>query len=262
MLRWFETHAHLCDAQFDADRDEAVERAKAVGMAGMVEIADGPAEWEKARAFAARHDGFIRWAGGIHPYHADQASAETWRALQDLAADPRFVAIGEVGLDYAKCPVPREVQTSTFEQALDLAAAVDKPLVIHCRDAYADLMPILRNRTFPAGRSPGVVHCFSGDAAQAVELTGMGFYLGVDGPVTYPGAGRLRDALAAVPLENLVLETDSPYLPPQTIRGKRNEPARLPEIGLRLIQEKGASPAQACAVFLENSLRLYRLTAD
>ncbi len=259
MLRWFETHAHLCDAQFDTDRDETVARAKEAGVVGLVEIADGPIEWPKARLFAQRNAGFIHWAAGIHPYYADQGTEENWAALREAAADENFVAIGEVGLDFAKCQIPHDVQIRTFERALSLAEELNKPLVIHCRDAYQDLMPVLRRRTWPAGTLPGVIHCFSGNAEQAAELVGMGFFIGVDGPVTYPGAGKLREALAAVPGDRLVLETDSPYLPPQSLRGQRNEPAKLPEIGLRLAQEKGLTTQRASDLFIENSLRLYRL---
>jgi TatD DNase family protein len=120
-------------------------------------------------------------------------------------------------------------------------------------------MPILRARKFGGGKSPGVIHCFSGDAGNAEELVGMGFFIGVDGPVTYPKADKLRAALAAVPAERLVLETDSPYLPPQSVRGQRNEPARLPEVGLRLAQEKGLSADAGAQLFYANSLHLFRL---
>jgi TatD DNase family protein len=201
------------------------------------------------------------WAGGIHPYHADQSGPAVWSGLERLAADPRFVAVGEIGLDYAKCPIPRERQIVAFEEGLDLADRLDKPVVIHCRDAYADLMPILRRRGQErrGGQVPGVVHCFSGDGDQARELTGLGYLLGVDGPITYPNAEKLRRALEGVPVESFVIETDSPYLPPQSRRGQRNEPSCLPEVALRLAMHKRCPPAEAADIWMANSRRLFRL---
>ena len=238
-----------------------VERAREAGVERIVEIADGPAEWEKARSLAARHAGMMWWAGGIHPYHADLSSPTVWSDLERLSADPRFVAVGEIGLDYAKCPIAHERQIQTFEEGLALALRIDRPVVIHCRDAYDDLMPILRahNAHRRDAVVPGVVHCFSGNAEQAKEVASLGYLLGVDGPVTYPNAHGLREALDAVPFESFVLETDSPYLPPQSRRGQRNEPGCLPEIGLRLAAHKRRTPAEAAEVWLANAHRLYRL---
>ena len=135
----------------------------------------------------------------------DLASDATWAELKRIASDPQFVAVGEIGLDYAKCPIAPEVQQRAFRQALDLAIEVDKPVVIHCRDAYADLMPVLRayanafKKMHPS--SPGVVHCFSGDQSAAEELIAADFYLGIDGPLTYPNAHALRKIIQHVPAE-------------------------------------------------------------
>ncbi|MBV9080119.1 MAG: TatD family hydrolase, partial [Elusimicrobia bacterium] len=251
--------AHLSDSKFDADREEIIRRAFDAGIDAIVEIADGPLEWPKARALAAAHPGKIWWAGGLHPYHADEASDAVWKRLADIATDERFVAVGEIGLDYAKCPVPRERQIEAFEQALDLAASLKKPLVIHCRDAYEDLMPVLRRRAGRLGKIPGVVHCFSGNAHNAAELVEMGFVLGVDGPVTYPNAHALRASLEKIPAEAMVLETDSPYLPPQSRRGQRNEPACLPEIGKCLSAVLRRPPAETMPIWRSNSIRVFGL---
>jgi TatD DNase family protein len=258
-IAWVETHAHLSDAKFDDDRDAALERAKQAGVTRLIEIADGPSEWPKARALAERHAGFVWWAAGIHPYYADQASPDVWAELERLAKDPRFVAVGEIGLDYAKCPIPRERQIQTFTEGWDLADRLDKPVIIHCREAYDDLMPLLRARRGRLRSVPGVVHCFSGNAEHAREIVELGFYLGVDGPVTYPNAHGLRAALDAAPAESLVLETDSPYLPPQSRRGQRNEPACLPEIGLRLSAHKRLAPREAARLWTANAHRLFSL---
>jgi TatD DNase family protein len=201
----------------------------------------------------------VWWAAGLHPYYADQSSDAVWRDLIRIGRHPRFVAVGEIGLDYAKCPIPADVQIAAFERGLTAADELKKPVIIHCREAYADLMPILRRRGPATGAVPGVVHCFSGNSEQAREIRSLGYFLGVDGPVTYPGAKALREALSAVSLNAFVLETDSPYLPPQSRRGQRNEPSCLPEIGVRLAEHLGASVPEATRVWTENARQLYRL---
>ncbi len=256
---WFETHAHLSDAKFDWDRDQVIDRAFSSGLSTIIEIADGPEEWPKARALAERYSGRMWWAAGLHPYYADKSTPELWRELKQLTKHPQFVAIGEVGLDYAKCPIPHDQQQLAFECGIELANEIDKPLIIHCREAYGDLMPILRRHFSSKKSCPGVVHCFSGDRDNADELVSMGFYLGVDGPVTYPSANGLREALADVPLHSIVLETDSPYLPPQSHRGQRNEPAYLPKIGTHLASVRGNAVASLAELTAENGRKLFRL---
>lgn len=254
----FETHAHLSDSQFDADRDAVVARAIEAGIETIIEIADEPSEWDKARLLAEANPDHIWWAAGLHPYYSDQSSPDVWARLKNHSKHSRFVAIGEVGLDYAKCPIPPDVQIDAFKTALQLACEVKKPLIIHCRDAYDDLMPILRNTTF-FDDSPGVIHCFSGNASHAEELIQMGFYLGVDGPLTYPNAHGLRLALEKVPLERIVLETDSPYLPPQKYRGQRNEPAHLVHIAQKLADLRGQSINDVGNLVTKNGHDLFRL---
>jgi TatD DNase family protein len=255
---WFETHAHLSDSKFDSDRDQVIERAFASGLSTIVEIADGPEEWPKAQALAERYPGKIWWAAGLHPYYADKSSPALWAALKKISKHTQFVAIGEVGLDYAKCPIPPSDQQKAFRSGIELALEIDTPLIIHCREAYNDLMPILREH-FKGGRCPGVVHCFSGNGENAAELVEMGFYLGVDGPITYPNAKSLREALEKIPASSLVLETDSPYLPPQPHRGQRNEPSYLPQIGTHLASLRGNLVANFAETTSENGRRLFRL---
>lgn len=256
---WFDTHAHLCDSRFDEDRSEALERAWDKGVRWQIEIADGPDEWEKAKIFAEQHPGRVWWAGGVHPYY-QPPDAATWETLRQHTRHPQFVAIGEVGLDYAKSPVPKESQRITFSTALDLAAETDKPLVIHCRDAYSDLVPMLSERySGHSGRSPGVVHCFSGNKSEAEKIVSLGFYLGIDGPLTYPNSHGLREALSEIPLEKLVLETDSPYLPPQAFRGKRNEPSYLPLIGESLSGLRRTKVTDLARLLTQNGQLLFRL---
>ena len=258
----FDTHVHLIDPRFDEDRAEALTRAKAAGLSGVVEIADSPADWDRALALAAANPGFVHCALGLHPYHAEQWRPELAAELAARARVPGVVAAGEVGLDYAKCEVPRPRQKEAFVGMLAAAAAAGLPVVIHCRDAYADLMPILRE-SFPAkparGRFHGVVHCFSGTAEEAAECASLGFALGADGPVTYPKNEALRAALKGAGLASLVLETDSPWLPPQVKRGKRCEPADVADVAARLADVFGLPVKELARVTMGNARELYRL---
>lgn len=255
---WFDTHVHLSDPQFDADRDASIARARAAGVSTLVEIADGPPEWEKARVLSDAHSD-VWWAAGLHPYYADQASPDVWNKLREHARHTRFVAIGEVGLDYAKATVPAEAQKKAFRAAIELSLEVKKPLIIHCRNAYADLHPILKDFFHGSGPCPGVVHCFSGDQADADKLIAMGFYLGVDGPLTYPSAKGLRDVMSNIPLSRIVLETDSPYLPPQTHRGQRNEPMYVVSVGEKLAEIRQKSVSETAEATARNGNALFSL---
>lgn len=259
MSKFFETHAHLSDGLYDDDRDVVIERAFMAGLNRIIEIADGPAEWPKAQALAERYQGRMWWSAGIHPYYSDQGTKQVFDGLKACAAHPQCVAIGEVGLDYAKSTISPDVQKACFVSAIELALALDKPLVIHCRNAYADMIPLLK-KFFPrAGKPPGVIHCFSGTDSDARAVLQMGFFVGVDGPLTYPSAKVLRGVMGSIPLERIVLETDSPYLPPQTHRGKRNEPAHLIAVAEKLAEIKSVSVDDVARVATANACTLFGL---
>lgn len=257
-----DTHAHLNDERFDGDRDEVLRRAAAAGVGLIVEIADGPDEWDKALALARARPKSVRCALGLHPYYADRWSDGLAREVVKKSRLPEVVAVGEIGLDYAKCEIPRNVQKEAFRGMCRTSRETGLPVVIHCRDAYDDLLPILReefeNRA-PAGRFHGVVHCFSATAVQALEAVRLGFCLGADGPVTYPKNDALREALAEAGLKNIVLETDSPWLPPQSARGKRNEPRAVAEIAEKLAAVFSRTKEEVAASTTENARDLYRL---
>ncbi len=232
-------------------------------MGRVVEIADGPDEWSKALALARARPQIIRAALGLHPYHADGFSEEVFAELKRLCQLPEVVAIGEIGLDYAKSTVSASVQRPVFERLLVLCRSVEKPCVIHCREAYEDLKKIVQS-VYPQPPERGfwgVVHCFSGGMAEAQFLKERGFALGVDGPVTYPKNQGLREALFFAGLQNLVLETDSPYLPPQSSRGKRNEPRAIPEIGAKLAEVFSISIHALAEATTKNAETLFSLPA-
>ncbi|MBI4424336.1 MAG: TatD family hydrolase [Elusimicrobia bacterium] len=263
----FDTHAHLNDTRFDPDRGAVLDRCLAAGIARVVEVADRPADWEAAIALSRARPRMVRASIGCHPYHALDWDASVAERLSRKTALPEVVAVGEIGLDYfAKCAVPRDAQKATFLAALRLARDLAKPVVIHCRDAYQDLLPILREhyRGDPprGGRFHGVLHCFLGGPADAAEGLALGFALGVDGPVTYPKNDALRGTLKDAGLERLVLETDSPYLPPQSSRGRRNDPSLLAEIAARVAGLFEVSPEEAARRTTANALDLYRMTPE
>ena len=259
----FETHAHLTDAQFDPDREAVLSRARDAGVETLVEIAESPESWEKAQALAERTiSPKIYWACGFHPHYAERQKEFEFDDMARRAALASCVAVGEIGLDYAKSESSRENQEALFRKTLEIAGELNKPVIIHCRDAQADTLRILRS--FYSGLSRrglcmGVIHCFSGDMNFAEGCLELGFYLGVDGPLTYPSAKGLREVISKVPLEKIVLETDCPYLPPQPFRGKRNEPAYLTHVAKKLSEIFNRSEDEISNVTAANARRLFRV---
>lgn len=256
---YFDTHVHLNDARFASDREAVLRRAADLGVTAMVEIADAPAEWAPCLALARARPELLRCALGLHPYYADQYAPALLEELARKVKLPEVVAVGEIGLDYVKAEVGPEVQRPAFIALLEACKAWDVPAVIHCRGAYPDLLAILRDRFTKGPRFHGVVHCFTGEPDEAVECARLGFALGADGPVTYPKNDALREAFRLAGPDVTVLETDSPWLPPQSSRGKRNEPAAIPEINARLAEVWGLPPEEAARRTTANARALYRL---
>ncbi|MFA6315822.1 MAG: TatD family hydrolase [Elusimicrobiota bacterium] len=260
---YFDTHTHLLDPAFDADREAVLAAAAAAGVSRLVEVADSPAGWQGAVALA-RARPFVRASLGLHPYHAADFQERLLVDLERLIRLPEVVAIGEVGLDYSanNAATPRPLQRKVLDRFLSAALAWDVPVVLHCRDAYPDLITALRRhfRGPPRrGRFWGVVHCFSGTPEEAVLCVESGFAVGADGPVTYPKNEALREAFRRVGPSSVVLETDCPYLPPQSVRGKRNDPSLLPEIAGRLALVWKTTLESAAAETTANGLALFGL---
>jgi TatD DNase family protein len=262
MISFVDTHAHLGDPQFDADRDAVFARAAAAGVSRVVEIADHPDEWTRAVAIARARPASVRCTLGLHPYYADlydDAFVPRLRAALDAA--PEAVAIGEIGLDYAKAEVAHDVQRRAFEAIAAAAKSWGVPVVVHCRDAFADLTPILEKvygGPPTSGRYWGVIHCFTGSPEDARRCAALGFALGADGPVTYKKNDALREAFRLAGPDAAVLETDSPYLPPLSSRGKRNEPAAVLEIAAKLAEVWGVPLEEVARRTTANAAALYR----
>jgi TatD DNase family protein len=244
---------HLHTPQFDGDRRAAVERAAAAGVARMVEIGYD-LESSNAAIALAEGDDRILAVVGIQPHYAAEAGEEWLAEVRRLAAHPRVVAIGEIGLDYYHDRAPHDAQERLFRAQLALARELGKPVVIHSRDAQADTVRILRDA---ARGQPGIMHSFSGDWAYAEACLEVGFMLSFSGPITFAKAAELHEVARRAPLDRILTETDSPYLAPHPLRGKRNEPAnvrlvaeRLAELrGMRLEELAEAVWRNACAIF-------------
>jgi len=252
-VRLVDSHVHLDDPKFDADREAAIARALAAGVECMLAIGtgDGPADLEVAVRQADRYP-FIYATIGVHPHDASKATPETWTSMRRLADHPKVLAVGEIGLDYHYDFSPRDVQRAVFERQLALAAECAKPVVIHTREAWDDTLAILRSQW----RGAGIMHCFSGGEAQAREALDLGFHLSFGGVLTFPKADAVRQAARIAPLDRLLVETDCPYLAPVPHRGKRNEPAFVVETARRLAEVRGDTPEALAEATTRNFERL------
>jgi TatD DNase family protein len=235
----FDTHAHLHDAAFDADREAVLVRARAAGVTRILTVGTDPATSRQAVALAGAH-AEVYAAVGIHPHDAAPADTAALEAIAALARAPRVVAIGEIGLDFYRNLSPPETQRAAFRTQLALARELGKPVLLHCRNAHAELLDVLA--ADGVGAAGGVMHCFSGDLTVAERCLALGLLVSLAGPVTYPNARRLWEVARGVPLDGLILETDCPYLPPQPWRGQRNEPGYLAVTAARVAELRGIAP--------------------
>ena len=249
---YFDTHAHYDDKAFDEDRFPLLSRLNSDGVDYILDPGCDLASSRAAIALAERFD-FVYAAVGFHPEELDQYDREGFCQLVKLAAHPKCVAIGEIGLDYYWDASHKEEQKALFRRQIDLALALDKPVIIHDREAHGDCMEIVRD--YPGLR--GVFHCYSGSAEMAEELLKRGWYLGFDGPVTYKNARKALEVLALCPLERILIETDSPYLSPVPLRGKRNDSGNLPYIVDKIAEIKGLRHEDVAAAAMANGCRLF-----
>ena len=257
-----DSHAHIDGEEFDADRDEVVERARAAGVRAILNVGTGDphsGSLERAVEVAERYEGV--WAAvGVHPHDArlfDDAAAERLDAL--ARGRPRVVAWGEIGLDYHYDHSPREVQREVFARQLRMARAAGLPVVIHSREADADTADILRAEWAGAGRG-GVMHCFGGGPELAEAALEIGLMISFAGNVTFRKAEPLREVARRVPLERLLVETDCPFLAPVPFRGRRNEPAHVVETARFLAALRGLEPPDLGRATTQNFARLFNLT--
>jgi TatD DNase family protein len=252
----FDTHAHLHFPEFAADLDAVLARARAAGVRRMVTIGTDVATSREAIALAAQEPDV--WASvGVHPHHAGEAGDADFAELERLAAEPRVVAVGEIGLDFFRNLSPRDAQEQALRRSVVLARGARKPVLIHCRDAHAETLALLEEeRVTEVG---GIMHCFSGDVAVARRCLDLGLLVSLAGPVTYPNARALPDVARFVPADRLVVETDCPFLPPQGHRGKRNEPAYLTLTAARVAELRGEPLEELARRMSDNARALLRI---
>ncbi|HKD50444.1 MAG TPA: TatD family hydrolase [Candidatus Acidoferrum sp.] len=254
-----DSHAHIDFPQFAEDRGAMLERARVSGITTLLAIGTGPGpeKLDSAIPFAEQHD-WIYATVGIHPHEAKEVTPEHLQELSDFAKHPKVIAWGEIGLDYFYDHSPRETQHKVFRDQMALAQQAKLPIVVHCRDAWADCMDMLEEHWKPTGIG-GILHCFSSTLEDARRGIDMGLLISFAGNSTYPKAQNLREVAKALPLEKILIETDSPYLAPQAFRGKRNEPAYVAEVARMLASVRDLSPDEIAAATSENFRRLFRL---
>jgi TatD DNase family protein len=261
-----DSHAHLEGKQFASDRDEVIARAREAGIANIVAIGngDGPSNFDCGIQLAEKYDSLYATIG-IHPHEAQLADQAAFDRMAQLARDPKIIAWGEIGLDYFYDHSPRETQKQVFTKQMELAAAAKLPIVIHCRpsdgsdNAWDDCLQMIHDQWAPSGLG-GILHCFTGSWPQAKRALDMGFMISFAGNLTFPKAQQIRDAALAVPLDRMLIETDSPYLAPVPNRGKRNEPAFVKETARKLGEVRGLSMEQIGDQTSRNFYKFFKLT--
>lgn len=250
----FDTHAHLYDKAFDRDRDQLIP-SLFKSLDYIVIPSEDLETSRKAVTLAETYDPLYA-AVGIHPQVTKDASEEILRKIGDLAlSHPKVKAIGEIGLDYYYLYTDKEIQKEWFARQIELAKDLNLPFLIHDREAHGDTLSILKEHKSPAMR--GILHCFSGSLETAKELIRLGFYISFAGPVVFPRSIRLKEVAAALPLERILIETDSPYLTPPPNRGKRNDPFNVYYVAEELARLKKLPVEEIISRTRENAIRIY-----
>lgn len=249
----FESHAHLLAQQFDSDRDEVIKRAFENGVRAVLNVSDDLTVSKAAIEFAKNYSNIFS-SVGIHPHNGKEFNDVDLDVLSDLALDPKTLAIGEIGLDYYYDFCPRDIQRDIFIKQLELAIQLDMPVIIHNREAHKDTIDILESFK---GKIRGVIHSYSGSAESAEILLDVGLYISFTGVITFKNARKTIEALEVVPLDKLLIETDSPYLTPDPFRGKRNEPKNLIYIAKKMAEVKQVSYDSLVETLWDNSFSLF-----
>jgi TatD DNase family protein len=252
-MHLIDSHAHVDFPQFNDDREAVIERARQRGLVSLVNIGTNVSTSRASLELAESHD-FIYATVGIHPHDSDEASSEALDQLRALAQHPKAVAIGEIGLDYYRDYSPRPAQRQAFRDQLALASELNLPVVVHSRDAHDEVLSILDDWD-----GVGVLHTYAAGPGRLDQVIGMGFFIGISGPVTYAKADDLRRVAREVPLDRLLVETDCPYLTPEPHRGRRNEPAYVSFVAEAIAETRGMPVERVADATAENARRLFGL---
>ncbi len=251
----FDTHAHMDDRAFDADRAELLENLPKQGIQLLMNPGCSLESSRNASLLSQKYD-YIYAAVGSHPDAADEVNEEVLEEYRKLCKlNPKIRAIGEIGLDYHYEDIPRETQLEAFRMQMELARELNLPVIVHEREAHEDGMAVVRE--FP--EVTGVFHCYSGSAEMARQLVDKGWYIGFTGVLTFKNARKAIEVASSIPLERIVLETDCPYMSPEPFRGKRNDPGKLYRMAEKLAEIRGLGVEEIHEITTENGKRLYRI---
>jgi TatD DNase family protein len=253
-MRLFDTHAHLLSEKFDEDRQILIDALPSRDIIGLIEIGTDLEYSEKAQRLAESTD-YIWAAVGVHPHDAGEMPDDYINNLTEIAKRPKVVAIGEIGLDYYYDFSPRDVQRDVFERQLELAQKLNLPVIIHMREATQDTLAILREHK----GLRGVMHCFSGSAETAQICISLGLHVSFTGSVTFKNARKVVEAAAVVPLNRLMAETDCPYLAPEPVRGRRNDPSNVRYVIGKLAEIKGIPADEMAGINITNAKGLFKI---
>ena len=250
----FDSHAHLDDRKYDLDRDETIAALQESGISYFVNIGADMESSENSVELAEKYD-FIYAAVGVHPYDAETVDENLIEKLKGMAENKKVVAIGESGLDYHYEDVDFEVQKNAFIKHIKLANELDLPVIVHNRDSHQDMMDILKEHK----PKNAILHCYSGSAEMAKELVKMGYYISFSGTITFKNAKKVQEAATVVPLDKLLVETDSPYLCPEPERGQRNDPSKVRYTVEKLAEIKGITYEEMAKITSDNAKRVYNI---
>jgi len=253
-----DSHSHIEMKAFNRDRDEVVRRAQDIGVERIMAVGIDLDDCRRVIATVNTYD-MVYGVVGIHPHHAKDITQATYDALREMAKHEKIVAYGEIGLDFFRNLSEREVQIQRFGEQMELAHELRLPVVIHDRDAHAETLQMLENWN---GDVTGIIHCFSGDYTMARKCLDMGFYISVPGTITYKNSGTLRDVVRRVPIQRLLVETDSPFLAPIPKRGQRNEPANVMYTAIKVAEIKAMPVDEVEKVTYRNTLDAFGIVAD
>ncbi|MBS4193438.1 TatD family hydrolase [Bacillus sp. FJAT-49705] len=251
---FFDTHAHLNAEQYNDDLREVIDRALGEGVSRIVVVGFDRPTIEKAMELSEQYD-FIYASVGWHPVDAIDMTNEDLKWIEELTQHPKVVALGEMGLDYYWDKSPKDIQKQVFRKQIQLAKKVKLPIIIHNREATADIVEILKEEG--AEEVGGIMHCFSGSPEIAKECVEMNFYISLGGPVTFKNARKPKEVAEAIPLEKLLIETDCPYLAPHPYRGKRNEPSYVKLVAEQIAEIKGVTLEEVAEATTSNAKKLF-----
>lgn len=251
---YFDTHTHLDDARFADDRAEVIQKVRDAGVTLAVNIGADMKSSETSVALAEQYD-FIYASVGVHPEDVTHLTEADMDRLAELAQHNKVVAIGEIGLDYHYDDVPKELQKKWFLRQIQLAQKLELPYIVHDREAHGDVLEIIRE----SGYFRGVMHCYSGSAEMAQELLKLGFYISFAGPVTFKNGKKAQEATKQIPIERILIETDSPYLTPEPYRGQRNDSSMVQFVARKIAELKGITAAEAARITMENGKRFFNI---